>query len=169
MSKAFKLLGEHLEEAAASVLLVVMVTISFANVALRNLSSVIRYFLPNASLSFAFAEELTVYLFVWMTLLGTALAFKHGANMVVVFFNEKFPKFARKHVYIFSTCLTVLFFAVLCYLGIQQVQDEILLEAKTESIYMPLWYFTVSIPVGSCLIIVRAVQKAAQVLRDGAY
>lgn len=157
--KALKWVREHFEESVSALLLVVMVSISFMNVVTRNI----------ANLSLAFTEELTVYLFVWMTVLGTALAFKTGTNMVVVFFNQRFAKPARRWLYIFSTALTVFFFIMLCYLGIQQVRDEIFLQAKTESIYMPLWYFSLAIPVGSCLIIFRAVRKAVQVLRDGAY
>lgn len=157
--KVFKWVRNNIEEGASAILLVVMVSISFMNVATRNI----------ANLSLAFTEELTVYLFVWMTLLGTALAFKTGSNMVVVFFNERLPKPARRVVYIFSNLLTVIFFSVLCYLGILEVRDEIMLGAMTESIYMPLWYFTISIPIGSVLIIVRAVTKALQVLRDEAY
>ena len=157
--KVFKWVRNNIEEAASAMLLVVMVSISFMNVATRNI----------ANLSLAFTEELTVYLFVWMTLLGTALAFKTGSNMVVVFFNARFPKPVRRVIYVFSNLLTVIFFSVLCYLGILEVRDEIMLGAMTESIYMPLWYFTVSIPIGSVLIIVRTVMKAAQVLRDEAY
>ena len=157
--KVLRWFRNNIEESASAVLLVVMVSISFMNVVTRNI----------ANLSLAFTEELTVYLFVWMTLLGTALAFKTGSNMVVVFFNQLFPKPARRVIYIFSNLLTVVFFAVLCYLGILEVRDEIMLGAMTESIYMPLWYFTVSIPVGSALIIFRTVRKAAQVLRDEEY
>jgi TRAP-type C4-dicarboxylate transport system permease small subunit len=143
----------------SALLLAVMVSISFMNVLTRNAGD----------FSLAFTEELTVYLFVWMTVLGAALAFKTGTNMYVAFLNEKFPKSARRVLYIFSTALTVIFFAVLCYLGCIQVYDEMILEAKTESIYMPLWYFSLAVPLGSCLIIVRALGKAAQVLRGETY
>jgi TRAP-type C4-dicarboxylate transport system permease small subunit len=154
-----KWLSDHLEEAAASLLLVVMVSISFVNVATR-------YF---ANMSLAFTEEITVYLFVWMTLLGTAIAFRNGTNMVVVFFNGMLPKPARKAVFILSTALSLLLFGALACLGAAEVRDEIALNAMTESVYMPLWYFTASIPIGSCLIVARILERAARTLREGAY
>ncbi|MDR1885028.1 MAG: TRAP transporter small permease [Synergistaceae bacterium] len=157
--KFLKLIDRHFEDAAAALLLLVMVSISFVNV-------VSRYF---ANLSLAFTEELTVYLFVWMTILGTAIAFKTGTNMMVVFFNGLLPKGVRKVVFILSTALSLIFFASLAYLGCMEVRDEIMLGAMTESIYMPLWYFTVSIPVGSCLVMVRIIGHAVRTLRDGSY
>ena len=159
MPKLLKLLWDHMEEALSALLLAIMVTISFVNV-------LSRYF---ANLSIAFTEELTIYLFVWMTILGISLAFRTGSNMVVNFFNNLFPKKARRVIYIFSTLLTVVFFAVLAYMGIIEVSDEIMMQAMTESMHLPIWYFTVSVPVGACLIIVRAVIKAAQTLREGTY
>ena len=47
----------------------------------------------------AFTEELTLYMFVWATMLGVSLAFKHGANMDVSLLYDRFPQTVRKDVY----------------------------------------------------------------------
>ena len=75
-----------LEEAIGAVGLAIMTTISFINVITRY---VLKY-------SMAFTEELTLYIFVWITLIGTAIAFREGANMAVTVFYNFFPKGGRK-------------------------------------------------------------------------
>ena len=159
MNKSLKFIWTHFEELFSALLLAVMVTISFVNI-------LSRYF---ANFSIAFTEELTVYMFVWMTILGSAIVFRTGSNMVVNFFNNMFPKPVRLWIYILSTLLSLIFFSTLAYMGTIEVSDERMLGAMTESMHLPIWYFTVSIPIGSCLIMFRAVGKAIQTLKDGTY
>ena len=59
---------DRLEEGACVLVFGVMTTVAFVNVITRY---VVRY-------SLAFTEELVVSLFVWLTLLGTAVAFREG-------------------------------------------------------------------------------------------
>ena len=66
--KKFSLL--KLEETVGALGLAVMVTIAFINVLTRY---VFKY-------SVAFTEELTLYIFVWITLMGTAIAFREGSS-----------------------------------------------------------------------------------------
>ena len=159
MGKILRFITSNFEEFFSSVLLTIMVTISFANVISR---SVVNF-------SIAFTEELTVYLFVWMTILGSSIVFNTGSNMVVNFFNEMFPKRIRLWIYILSTTISVIFFSVLAYMGAVEVADERMLGAMTESMHLPIWIFTVSIPIGSCLIIFRAISKAVRTIKDGTY
>lgn len=150
---------DNLEEFGAAVLLAAMVSIAFINV-------VTRYVI---SFSMAFTEELTVYLFVWATLLGTALAFKQGANMMVTLLYNRFPKAGRKVLYLFSTALALFFFATLGYYGYQQVSDEYMLNVRTESMHLPLWMFSASVPAGAALILTRAIIKTVKDLKTGNY
>lgn len=152
-------LWNHLEEVGSCVLLGVMVTIAFINV-------VTRYVI---SFSMAFTEELTVYLFVWATLLGTALTFKKGTNMVVTILYDRFPKRGRKFLYLISCLLSIVFFSLLGYYGYIQVRDERMLQVTTESMHMPLWIFSASIPVGCILILFRIIAKAYNDLRNMEY
>jgi TRAP-type C4-dicarboxylate transport system permease small subunit len=59
---------EHAEEGFLVFLMAVMTVVAFVNV-------VTRYFIRFA---LAFTEEIVVSLFVWLTLLGTAIAFRQG-------------------------------------------------------------------------------------------
>lgn len=81
-----------IEGLIGAVLLAGMVTISFFNV-------VTRYFFH---FSMAFTEELTLYMFVWITLLGISIAFKDNGNMCVTLLYDRFPKKVRKYIYYFT-------------------------------------------------------------------
>lgn len=157
--KILKWFDRNAEAAVSSLLLLVMVSLAFLNVTTRY---VINY-------SLAFTEELTVYLFVWMTLLGTSIAFRDNAHMKVTLFYEKFPPALRRGVYflIYVCCLG--FFAMLAYYGGLQVLDEIEVGIGTESMQMPMAIFTSSIPIGSGLIMFRILGRICKDMRENLY
>lgn len=157
MRKRLKWFLSHQEETFAAILLAVMVSIAFINVLTR--------FGLNYSL--AFTEELTVYLFVWMTLLGTSLAFREKSHMVVTALYSILPKSCKKLAYIAATFFCILFFVVLGYWGVVEVADEMLVKMRTESMHLPMWYFTVSIPIASCFIVFRILARALADLKSG--
>ena len=139
-----------LEEAIGAVGLAIMTTISFINVITRY---VLKY-------SMAFTEELTLYIFVWITLIGTAIAFREGANMAVTVFYNLFPKNVKKILYYISVICTIIFMGLMGYYGILEVYDEILMDAMTEAMSLPVWWFTISVPIGSIVAIIGTLQRA---------
>lgn len=140
-----KFLWDHLEELIGGVSLGIMVTIAFINV-------VTRYFIKY---SMAFSEELTLYLFVWVTLMGVSIAFKEGRNIAVSFFYDRLGFRSRKILDVLAAALSLIFFSVLGYYGVLEVIDEFMMNAKTEAIELPMWYFTIAMPICSGLIIIR--------------
>ncbi|GHV33469.1 C4-dicarboxylate ABC transporter permease [Synergistales bacterium] len=151
-----KKLWNNLEEYIGIVLLVVIIGIAFANVVTRYVA---RY-------SIAFTEELALYLFVWLTMLGASRAFREGTNMSVTLLYKKFPGGGRKVLYFLSVLFSVFCFASLVYWGTLQVYEEISLNTITESMALPAWIFTVSIPLVSALTIVRIFQRARSDMRS---
>ena len=147
------------EEALGSFLLLLMVGIAFINV-------IVRYC---TSFSFAWSEELTISFFVWIVLLGTARAFRDGGHLGMSLLYESLPKKLRCACYWLSIGAGVAFFAALCVIGILEVKDEIQLDSISESLGIPTWWYTISIPLFSCLIILRMLQRAWQDLRSGTY
>ncbi len=129
-----------------------MVFIAFINV-------ITRYFIKYP---LAFTEELEVNLFVWLVLLGSALAFRKGSHLCMGFIYEKFSPRIRRVLWAISVILSVTFFAILMYWGISEVRDEIALDVRSESLEIPVYYYTISIPLISALIIFRIIQKAIQ-------
>lgn len=148
MLKGFSLL--KLEETVGAIGLAIMTTISFLNVITRY---VFKY-------SMAFTEELTLYIFVWITLIGTAIAFREGANMAVTIIYNLCPKPAKKGLYCFSVICSIAFLTLMAYYGIVEVYDEILMNAMTEAMSLPVWWFTIAVPAGSIIAIVGTLQRA---------
>lgn len=149
---------DRIEEIIGGVSLGVMVTIAFLNVLTRYL---FKY-------SMAFTEELTLYLFVWATLMGASIAFREGSNIAVSFLYDRFGRKGRRVLDVLSTLLSVVFFATLAYYGVLEVMDEIAMNAMTEAIELPMWWFTIAMPICSVLIILRVVARLRLVFQTGA-
>jgi len=154
-----KKIWNNLEEIISSAMIAIMVTVAFVNV-------ITRYFIK---MSLAWTEELEVNLFVWLVLLGTALAFKKGGHLGMSFIYEKFSPKYRKVLFAMSIGLGTVFFAVLAYLGYLEVRDEIALSVTTESLGIPVYIYTIATPVLSVLIIIRIFQAAVKQIRAGKY
>ena len=70
-TKMWSMLDRRFEDLLGSFMLAVMAVIAFLNV-------IVRYC---TSFSFAWTEEITINFFVWITLLGTARAFREGGHL----------------------------------------------------------------------------------------
>ncbi|PIE55333.1 MAG: TRAP transporter permease DctQ [Dethiosulfovibrio peptidovorans] len=135
-----------------------MVTISFVNV-------ITRYFIK---MSLSWSEEITVNLFVWVVLLGTATAFKKGSHLGMSFLYDRLSSSWKKPLSLLSGLICIVFFIILGWLGGLEVRDEIQLSVTTESLAIPVWYYTVALPIFSALIILRVFQSTWRFLRDQA-
>ena len=152
-------LNARFEELLGAVLLAVMACISFIKV-------IVRYC---TNLSFSSSEELTVNLFVWIVLLGTARAFREGGNFSMNLLYDAMPRPVRKLLYIFSVLCCIAFFAALCWQGCIEVMDEYELSVVSESLAIPVWIYTIATPLFSALIIVRILQKVWEDFRLRSY
>lgn len=155
----WRYLNAHFEEILGSILLACMATIAFINV-------IVRYC---TSFSFAWTEEMTINFFVWVTMLGTARAFRDGSQLAMSIFYQALPSAGRKFCYLFSCALIILFFGALFYTGCIEVMDEYELEAISESLGIPVWWYTIATPLFSLLIIFRMLQHARDDFRSGKY
>lgn len=146
----------HLEEMLGAALLLVMAALAFANVITRYLFEY----------PLAFTEEIEINALVWLTLFGTASAFRRKRHLRMLFFQDRFSPKAKKKLNIFIALLGVGLFTALGYLGYQQLLDERLLEITSESLNYPQWIYTTCIPVGCVLIIFRIVESALSEMRE---
>ena len=154
-----KKLFDHFEEALGAVVMAVMVTLSFVNVVTRY---VIVYPL-------AFTEEITISMFVWVTLLGVSIAFRSNAHLAVTFFYDLGSPSLRKIFYYIAAGMSLLFFVLLTWLGTTQVLDEMALGVTTDSLAIPAWIYSAGVPLFSILIIIRIIQATRETIRDGKY
>lgn len=148
----WRFLNAYFEEILGSFLLALMAGIAFVNV-------VVRYC---TSFSFAWTEEMTVNFFVWVTLLGTALAFRDGSNLAMTLFYQMLPRAGRKCCLVLICLLGLIFFGSLAWIGMVEVLDEIVIGSISESMGIPVWWYTIATPVFSVLIIFRMFQRTWQ-------
>jgi TRAP-type C4-dicarboxylate transport system permease small subunit len=140
----------HFEEVLCATLFAIMAIVAFLNVISRYL---LKY-------SLAFTEELLISLFVWLTLLGAAVAFREGLHLGFSFITDRLPEKIRKFLLWLSAFLGALLFLFLIYFSIHQVREEIVLKITSSGIGVPQWWYTIGMPVWSILVIVRIFQGA---------
>ncbi len=150
-----KLFLDRFEESLSAVILGLMATIAFANV-------LSRYFFHY---SFAFTEELEIAGFVWITVLGASIGFRKGNQLAVDILVKHLPVKFRLVLSILSGIISVTLFLVLVYFSIVQIGYEIKYNTRSPSMNWPQYIYTLSIPIGSSLIILRVIQYTLEFFR----
>ncbi|WP_456396392.1 TRAP transporter small permease [Thermococcus sp.] len=131
----------------AAILLLIMIIVAFVNVVTRYLFY----------MSLAFTEEIEVAFFVWMTFLGIALAFKRGSHLAMVFLRDRLP--VKKHLVLLGQVLSMILFVVVMYLTAKYVYlDMTIYHSTTMSLGIPMWIYTIGMPIISVVIILRILQ-----------
>ena len=126
-----------------AVLLMAMALIAFVNV-------LSRYFV---NFSIGATEEITINLFVWMTVVGTGIAFERGAHLGMVTFFNLFPWKMRRRLVVFSALLGALLFILVCGYMIQAIYDEItFFKATSASLGIPVWIYYAGVPLLSLFV-----------------
>lgn len=151
------LFGFRLDHWLAAIFMAVMVVIAFVNV----LSRYIFHF------SLAATEEITINLFVWMTVIGIGIAFERGGHLGMTTFFNHFPKsLQRVSVVIYSTLAAGLFLALNWFM-IQAIYDEItLFQASSASLNIPVWIYYAGLPVFSVFVFRGIYRDAKAKLSD---
>lgn len=150
MTKIFASITAHFEEVLCAILFAIMAILAFVNIISRYL---LKY-------SLAFTEEILISFFVWLTLLGTAIAFRQGGHLGFNFITDRLPGTFRKLFVWVSALLGVMLFLFLIYFSIFQLKEEISMNITSSGIGIPQWWYTIGMPIWSILVIVRIIQGA---------
>jgi len=141
----------RLDHWITAVLLMAMAAIAFANV-------LSRYFFH---FSIAATEEITINLFVWMTVVGTGIAFERGAQLGMVTFFNYFPKRLQKASIPFCAGLSALLFLIVGIFMVQAIIDELtLFHASSAALGIPVWIYYSGVPVLS-IFVFRGIYRGA--------
>ena len=146
---------DNLEEMLCATLTGSMACLGFANVASRYL---LHY-------SISFSQELVLNAFVWVTFLGAAVAFKRGSHIAVAFLVNKFSIPAQKMLILFSGIVCVGLFVLLIGCSIDQVISEFTLATTSDALGIPVYWYTLGIPLFSILIVIRIIQATIKQYR----
>ena len=136
------------EEALAAGAMALLCLITMANV-------LVRYF---TNISFAFTEEISVWLMVVMTLVGAAGAFVKGHHISINFFVDRLAPGLRYKVQLLGLFASTIMFATLAFFGTRMAYDDFRYEVTSPALGVPQWLYTVWLPVLSVLIVARLVQ-----------
>jgi TRAP-type C4-dicarboxylate transport system permease small subunit len=141
----------------AAILLFLMAAIAFVNV----LSRYLLHF------SFAATEEITINMFVWLTVIGSGIAFERGGQLGMVTLYRVFPKTIKKHAIFLSALFSALLFLTVDIFIIQAIYDELtLFQATSAALGIPVWIYYVGIPIFSIFVFTGIYKDAAQKIAD---
>jgi TRAP-type C4-dicarboxylate transport system permease small subunit len=126
-----------------AILFFAMAAIAFVNI----LSRYLFHF------SFASTEEITINLFVWITVIGSELAFERGGQLGMVTLYKIFPPKFKKFVILFSAALSAVLFLLVDIYMIQAIYDEVtLFNATSAALGIPVWIYYVGVPLFSIFV-----------------
>jgi TRAP-type C4-dicarboxylate transport system permease small subunit len=145
----------RIEEAVAAAAMALICAITFANV-------VVRYF---TDASFAFTEEISVFLLVVLTLVGAAAAFARDRNIRVDFFVLRLPRPARLALELAGLVLSALLFTMVGWFGWRFFLDDWKYETTSPGLGIPQAAYSIWLTVLSVLIVARVAGRLIRVAR----
>jgi TRAP-type C4-dicarboxylate transport system permease small subunit len=135
--------GFRIDHWLAAIFLFVMASIAFVNV----LSRYIFHF------SFAATEEITINLFVWLTVIGSGIAFERGSQLGMVTLYRVFPLKMKKTFTVINAGLSAVLFILVDWYMIQAIYEELtLFQATSAALAVPVWIYYVGVPVFSVFV-----------------
>jgi len=135
-----------------------MCLITLGNVLVRYLTDI----------SFAFTEEISVFLLVFLTFIGSAKAFLDGNQIAVTYFVDKLGWRWKRRWILFALAMSALMIGLLVWFGTRMAWDDYDLEVTSPGLGWPQWIYTVWLPLLALLVLARIVQGFAHVWRKNA-
>ena len=145
---------DYIEESLVCVCLVVMTALTFVNVVARYVFS--------ASLSFS--EEITTYLFVLLSLLGSAIAAKRGAHLGLTIISDRVGPKAGRVLGVISMAFATAFSALICYFGFFMALNQFNKGQLTAGTQLPEWIFGSFVPIGALFVTIRFGENLVRLL-----
>ncbi len=127
------------------IIIVILFTIIFSVVLLQIF---FRYVL-NSPLTWS--EELSRYLFIWISFLGWTLATRHNTHIRVEFAINALPTKIRFIIKIISQIIIIFFVGMLAYLGIRMAARSV--DVPTITLFFTYAYIYAIVPISSAIIL----------------
>jgi TRAP-type C4-dicarboxylate transport system permease small subunit len=136
-----------IEENVAGIIIAVLAFITFANVVVRYLTN----------FSFAFTEEISIFLMVFMTLVGSSSLTAKGGHLNISYLLYKLSAKHRRKVLLATNMVTCFAFLLLTILGGRMAWDEYRFEVTSPGLGIPTWIYTVWLPILFMAVTGRAI------------
>jgi C4-dicarboxylate transporter DctQ subunit len=117
--------------------------------------------------SFTWAQELCIYMFVWMAKFGAAYGVRQGIHVGVDVALARLTTAAKHHVVLFGLLCGALFTGIVGTLGSRFVYHIAHTEQTSADLELPMWLVYLAVPLGSYLMSFRFLQVAWTFARTG--
>jgi TRAP-type C4-dicarboxylate transport system permease small subunit len=125
-----------------------------ATLVLITLGNVVTRYLTDQS--FAWTEEISVFLIVVMTFAGAASIAARDGHIRIEFFYDRGPMARRRRLRVLSAAASTVLFAVLAFLFSVALIDEVSWGETSMGLGVPRWWFTAALPPLCLAIAARA-------------
>lgn len=123
-----------------------------------------RFVLNNPS---TWTEELAVFLLIWVSLLGAAVALNRGAHLGIDYFVGKLPPRKRLYTEVFVfLCVSAFSFFVMVVGGTSLVASTLELGQESPALRVKVGYVYLAIPISGFFLTLYAVMGLAERLRE---
>ncbi|MEB0137022.1 TRAP transporter small permease [Actimicrobium sp. CCC2.4] len=160
---------DHLEEWLIAALMASATVIIFVAVVHRYLSGLPIPYMQDylISLNTSWAQELCIYLFVWMAKFGAAYGVRTGIHVGVdVLINQLNTPWRNKFI-IFGLLAGATFTAIVGTLGASFVYQIAQHSSTSEVMEVPMWIVYLAVPLGSYLMSFRFLQVTWAFIKTG--
>ena len=108
----------------------------------------------------SWAQELCIYMFIWMAKFGAAYGVRTGIHVGVDVLVNLLAPGSRRRVITFSLLCGALFTAIVAYFGASFVGQMWVTGQHSNDLEAPMWFVYLAIPLGSSLMCFRFLQVA---------
>jgi C4-dicarboxylate transporter DctQ subunit len=143
----------------------VLITSFMAAATLITFAAVVMRYVGGAGLSWA--QELTIYLFIWMAKFGAAYGVRTGIHIGVDFVVNASRPSIKRTLIIISMLLGVVFTGVISFFGARWVIFIYGTGQTSPDLEWPMWVIYLAIPFGSGLMCYRFIQALTMFVKTG--
>ncbi len=118
-------------------------------------------------LNLTWAQELCIFMFVWMAKFGAAYGVRQGIHVGVDVLVRKLPDAQRKPMVLLALLAGALFTGTVAALGAHFVWDIGHTDQTSADLEIPMWWVYLCVPLGSSLMCFRFLQVAWGFLKTG--
>ena len=141
----------------------IMATLALVVIALISLGNVMVRYVTNAS--FAFTEEISVFLLVVLTFAGSALALRRNGHIRVGLLDHALTGLPRRMLILFQWVTGAVVLGLIVWFGAKLAFEEYQWETKSPGLGLPQWWYLVWLPMFAGLMLLRLTQQTVDRLR----
>lgn len=158
---------DHLEEWLISTLIAGATVLIFVSVVQRYAAGVPALYPYVGKIDLSWAQELCIFMFVWMAKFGAAYGVREGIHVGVDVLINRLEEKSRARMIIFSLCCGMLFTGIIATLGTIFVWRVHATGQVSADLEVPKWIVYLAIPLGSSLMCFRFLQVLWRFIRTG--